>query len=149
MKPGGADWVRELNDDMAAIIEEGCQKTGSPEGFIRFRFGGYVALGDVWAAPLVSTYACLRGTRLMTIQLSFITVTIILLTAAGLVGTQEAKRRRNSATRGSGRAVAVGPPRRTSAHQFSACVKALFPGLIDGRMRPTNFACDHNSREDR
>jgi hypothetical protein len=86
MKPGGADWVRELNDDMAAIIEEGCQKTGVLRASSGSDLVGMLRSGDVWAAPLVSTYACLRGTRLMTIRLSFITVTIILLTAAGLVG---------------------------------------------------------------
>jgi hypothetical protein len=32
-------------------------------------------------------------------------------------------------------ALAVGPPRRISAHELSACVKALVPGLIDGRIR--------------
>jgi hypothetical protein len=36
-------------------------------------------------------------------------------------------------------AVAVGPPRRISAHQLSACVKALVPGLIDGRIRSTTL----------
>ena len=36
-------------------------------------------------------------------------------------------------------AVAVGPPRRISAHQLSACVKALVPGLVDGRIRSTTL----------
>jgi hypothetical protein len=95
--------------------------------------------------------------RLMTINLSLITVTIVLLTTAGFAGPprprgaeplpREAQPDIKDLIR-SGvdkmftrhpHAVAVAPPRRISAHQVSACVKALVPGLIDGRMRPTTL----------
>ena len=91
------------------------------------------------------------------IKLSLITVTIILLTATGFLGSprpsgaeplpREAQPDVKELIRSSAdkmftrhpHAVAVAPPRRTSANQFSACVKALVPGLIDGRMRSTTL----------
>jgi hypothetical protein len=94
--------------------------------------------------------------RLMTIKLSLITVTIVLhrrwVRGTPRPGGAEPLPReaqpdvkdliRSGADKMFTRhphAVAVAPPRRISAHQVSACVKALVPGLIDGRMRPTTL----------
>ena len=113
--------------------------------------------GRVGRPRVVSQLRVPPGYGLMTIKLSLITVTIILLTAAGVRGTprpssaEPAPREaqpdvkeliRSGADKMFTRrphAVAVAPPRRISAHQLSACVKALVPSLIDGRMRSTTL----------
>ena len=92
----------------------------------------------------------------MAIKLSLITVTII-LAAAGFTGIPRPSGAeplpredhldvkeliRSGADKMFTRhphAVAVAPPRRISAHQLSACVKALVPGLVDGRIRSTTL----------